>query len=128
MRKHVKPAHPQAAIPDPTRGGDLPPEGRVVEWSVHWARLAQRDDIIVKDVDEDDAPAKAKKPADKSSKVPRAASAGRRAKPATKPAPAEPDAPVSVPTGEAPDESGPQVEGPEMDAPAAPAAPEPAIT
>ena len=121
MRKHVKPAHPQAAIPDPVRGGDLPPEGLTVEWSVHWARLAQRGDIIVKDVDETGAKTKAL--AAKQAKAPRAAQPGRRGKAAAKS-----DAPAPVPTGDAPDESGPQVEGPEMDAPAAPAAPEPAIT
>ena len=61
MRKHVKPAHPQAAIPDPVRGGDLPPEGLTVDWSVHWARLAQRGDIVVTDVAETDAPAEPKR-------------------------------------------------------------------
>lgn len=121
MRKHVKPAHSQAAIPDPVRGGDLPPEGLTVEWSVHWARLAQRGDIIVKDVDE--AGLKTKAPTANGPKAPRAAPAGRRGRAAAKS-----DAPAPAPTGDAPDKSGPQVEGPEMDAPAAPAAPEPAIT
>ena len=50
MRKHVKPAHPDATIPDPVRKTDLPPEGRVVDWSVHWARLHARGDITAKDV------------------------------------------------------------------------------
>ncbi|MGX9981976.1 DUF2635 domain-containing protein [Methylobacterium fujisawaense] len=52
MRKHVKPAHPNATIPDPERRGDLSPEGRVVPWGVHWARLAARGDIVVTDVPE----------------------------------------------------------------------------
>ncbi|SFM76419.1 DUF2635 domain-containing protein [Methylobacterium pseudosasicola] len=63
MRKHVKPADAGASIPDPVRQTDLPPEGRVVDWSVHWARLEARGDIKVKDVpDEDDADAKTEKP------------------------------------------------------------------
>ena len=49
MRKHVKPADKAASIPDPARKTDLPPEGRVVDWSVHWARLEAREDIIVSD-------------------------------------------------------------------------------
>lgn len=55
MRKHVKPADPNASIPDPVRRRDLPPEGHPVEWSVHWARLAARGDIVVSDVEEDAA-------------------------------------------------------------------------
>lgn len=62
MRKHVKPADEAASIPDPARKTDLPPEGRVVEWSAHWARLEARGDIKAKDVpDEDAADAKAEK-------------------------------------------------------------------
>lgn len=65
MRKHVKPADKAASIPDPVRKTDLPPEGRVVDWSVHWARLEARGDIKVKDVpDEDDTAEKAKAAAD----------------------------------------------------------------
>jgi len=62
MRKLVKPADKNASIPDPARKTDLPPEGRIVEWSVHWARLEARGDVKVKDVpDEDAADAKAEK-------------------------------------------------------------------
>lgn len=51
MRKHVKPAHPDATIPDPSRGGDLPAAGLPCEWSVHWARLEMRGDVIVTDIE-----------------------------------------------------------------------------
>lgn len=51
MRKHVRPAHPLATIPDPARKRDLPSGGLVVDWSVHWARLAQRGDVVVTDVE-----------------------------------------------------------------------------
>ncbi len=61
MRKHVKPADKAASIPDPIRKTDLPPEGRVVDWSAHWARLEARGDIKVKDVP-DEAEAKDEKP------------------------------------------------------------------
>lgn len=47
MRVHVRPAHPEASIPDPERGRDLVPEGLEVEWSAHWANLARRGDVIV---------------------------------------------------------------------------------
>lgn len=50
MRKLVKPAHPDASIPDPERGTDLPPEGRAVTWSAHWARMAARDDVEVSEI------------------------------------------------------------------------------
>lgn len=56
MRKYVKPAHADATIPDPVRKSDLPREGREVEWSVHWAHLAAREDIIVSEIAEADAP------------------------------------------------------------------------
>ncbi|WFS07777.1 DUF2635 domain-containing protein [Methylobacterium sp. 391_Methyba4] len=63
MRKHVKPADKAASIPDPARKTDLPPEGRVVEWSAHWARLEARGDIKAKDVpDGDSADTKVEKP------------------------------------------------------------------
>ena len=74
MRKHVKPADPAASIPDPTRKTDLPPDGRAVEWSVHWARLAARGDIVVTDLaDEDGAEAKADAPKASSAKSARTA-------------------------------------------------------
>ena len=63
MRKHVKPADKHASIPDPVRKTDLPPEGRVVDWSVHWARLEARGDIKVKDVPDEDDAGEAPKPA-----------------------------------------------------------------
>lgn len=47
MRQHVKPAHPDARIPDVEREDFLPPEGRDVEWSVSWLRLKMRGDILV---------------------------------------------------------------------------------
>jgi len=65
MRKHVTPADPAAAIPDPARGRDLPPEGAEVDWNAYWAGLAQRGDITVADV-KDAAPVKPAAPAKKS--------------------------------------------------------------
>lgn len=47
MRKLVIPALPTASIPDPDRGDVLPPGGRVVDWTPHWARLAAREDVTV---------------------------------------------------------------------------------
>ena len=47
MRKLVVPALPTASIPDPERGDCLPPEGRVVAWTAHWARLTLREDVTV---------------------------------------------------------------------------------
>lgn len=35
-RRTVKPAHPDATIPDPDRRDRLPPEGREVVWSHYW--------------------------------------------------------------------------------------------
>lgn len=55
MRKHVTPADPAAAIPDPSRGRPLPPEGLPVVWGPYWAGLAARDDIIVEDLPDADA-------------------------------------------------------------------------
>lgn len=49
MRKHVTPATPGASVPDPDRGDVLPSQGRPVEWSAHWARLAARGEIAVTD-------------------------------------------------------------------------------
>lgn len=130
MRKHVKPAHSRAAIPDPVRGGDLPSEGLTVEWSVHWARLAQRGDIIVKDVAEALEPTKVEKRAVKASpaRATRTKRAPRQASTKANPPGAKTDVPEVVPEGDAPDETGPQLETADLDAPAAPAAPEPSIT
>lgn len=50
MLKHVTPAHPEAQIPDPTRGTMLPPAGRPVVWSAHWAGMEKRGDVTVSDV------------------------------------------------------------------------------
>ena len=90
MRKHVKPAHPDATIPDPARKTDLPPEGRVVEWSVHWARLHARGDITAKDVPDEDEregePVASKSPAKRT--APKRAPKGR--KPEAKLAPTAP--------------------------------------
>ena len=47
MRRHVAPADPGATIPDPERGDALPPEGRTVAWSAHWATMAARSDVTV---------------------------------------------------------------------------------
>ena len=124
MRKHVKPAHRQAAIPDHVRGGDLPPNGLVVEWSVHWARLAQRGDVVVSEIDEDQADAKGeKRPTTraKAKRPPRAASPRRRPE-------AEPKAPVPAPAGDAPGESGPQVETIDAAPPASTETSEPSLT
>ena len=52
MRKHVMPADAGAAIPDPSRGRDLPSEGAEVEWSAYWAGLAMRGDVIVSEIEE----------------------------------------------------------------------------
>jgi len=52
-RKFVKPAHKGASIPDPDRGRNLPPGGDEVEWSAHWALLAERGDVIVREVSPD---------------------------------------------------------------------------
>lgn len=57
MRKHVTPADPAAAIPDPSRGRPLPPEGLPVTWGPYWAGLAARDEITVADVPESEAEA-----------------------------------------------------------------------
>jgi len=56
MRKHVAPAHPGASIPDPDRGGFLPPEGRTVPWTPHWAGMAAREEIAVTDAPDEVAP------------------------------------------------------------------------
>jgi hypothetical protein len=53
MRKHVAPSTPTASIPDPERGGFLPPEGRVVSWTPHWAGMALREEILVTDAVEE---------------------------------------------------------------------------
>lgn len=55
MRKHVTPVHPDASIPDPDRGGFLPPAGRTVTWTPHWAGMLMREEISVGDPQ--DAPA-----------------------------------------------------------------------
>lgn len=36
-RRSIRPAHPQATIPDPDHRDDLPAEGRDVVWSSYWA-------------------------------------------------------------------------------------------
>lgn len=53
MRRHVAPALPTASIPDPERGDFLPPEGRVVSWTAHWAGMSLREEIIVSAVPEE---------------------------------------------------------------------------
>lgn len=49
MRKLVIPALPTASIPDPDRGDVLPPGGRVVDWTPHWALMALRGEVTVAD-------------------------------------------------------------------------------
>lgn len=60
MRRHVTPAEPAAAIPDPERGDNLPADGRPVTWNAYWAGLALRGDITFEDIE--DAPAEAQQP------------------------------------------------------------------
>lgn len=62
MRKHVTPADPAATIPDPARGRDLPPDGDEVEWSAHWALLAGRGDVIVRETAPDKPPRRRSEP------------------------------------------------------------------
>lgn len=45
MRRYVRPADPGATIPDPERGDALPPDGREVTWSAHWAVMLAREEI-----------------------------------------------------------------------------------
>lgn len=46
-RRTVKPAHPDATIPDPDHRSKLPADGLEVTWSPYWARLLRRGDVIV---------------------------------------------------------------------------------
>ena len=46
-RRTVKPAHPDATIPDPAHRSKLPPDGLEVTWSPYWARLLRRGDVEV---------------------------------------------------------------------------------
>ncbi len=55
MRKHVAPVLAQASIPDPERGGFLPPEGREVAWTPYWAGMAAREEITVTEVPDEPA-------------------------------------------------------------------------
>lgn len=50
IRKLVKPAHPDARIPDPDRRRYLPPEGQEVDWNAHWAAMQVRGDVLVSDI------------------------------------------------------------------------------
>lgn len=93
MRKHVKPAHPDATIPDPSRGVDLPPDGLPCEWNVHWARLQMRGDVIVTEI-EPETPAPPEGPADASVAALQAAD---RAGPVLAPPADAPTSPVDEP-------------------------------
>lgn len=42
---HVKPAQGRQ-VPDPDRGGPLPPEGRVVESTQYWQRRLADGDVV----------------------------------------------------------------------------------
>ena len=53
-RRTVKPAHPEATIPDPDHRLKLPTDGLEVVWSAYWARLLRRGDVVV--VEPDAAP------------------------------------------------------------------------
>ncbi|MCJ2143735.1 DUF2635 domain-containing protein [Methylobacterium sp. E-066] len=57
MRKHVAPVLAQASIPDPERGGFLPPEGRAVSWTPYWAGMAAREEITVAEAPDEPAAA-----------------------------------------------------------------------
>ena len=46
-RRTVKPAHPDATIPDPAHRSKLPSDGLEVTWSPYWARLLRRGDVVV---------------------------------------------------------------------------------
>ena len=75
MRKHVTPVDPKASIPDPDRGGFLPPEGRDVPWTPYWAGMSARKEISVDDAQDEptavrsDAPAPVE-PADEPHEAP----------------------------------------------------------
>ena len=43
---YVKPATPETLVPDPDRGGFLPPEGRWVEAYIYWHRRVEDRDVI----------------------------------------------------------------------------------
>lgn len=69
-RRTVKPAHPDAYIPDPDRRDKLAPEGREVIWSHYWeGHLAKGNIVMVEPEKVPDpvpkipAPAKAPSPA-----------------------------------------------------------------
>ena len=62
MRKHVAPAHPEASIPDPDRGGFLPPDGRTVAWTPFWAGMLLREEITVGDPRDPGPPHEAEPP------------------------------------------------------------------
>jgi hypothetical protein len=52
VRKFVKSVHPRACIPDLEHRDFLPPAGREVNWSVHWARHEKHGDVRVFDTQE----------------------------------------------------------------------------
>ena len=56
VRKFVKPAHPDASIPDPAHGRNLPPEGMEVVWDHYWIGRERSGDIIVSDVVDEPTP------------------------------------------------------------------------
>jgi len=45
-RVHVRPK-PGLVVRDPVRGGVLPPEGRLVQWSIYWRRRLRDESIDV---------------------------------------------------------------------------------
>ena len=51
IRKYVKPAHPDAKIPDPSHPGmDLPASGTEVTWDHYWIGRERRGEIEVADI------------------------------------------------------------------------------
>lgn len=56
MRKHVTPADPNASIPDPARGRDLPPEGAAVTWDAYWAGRAARGEVEAVEIADEPEP------------------------------------------------------------------------
>ena len=51
VRKHVKPAHEGARIPDPAhRGRFLPAAGLDVVWDHYWINREQQGDVVVSEV------------------------------------------------------------------------------
>jgi hypothetical protein len=57
MRVHVRPAHPDARIPDPAHNRFLPADGYEVEFDHHWRRHERQGNVVVSEIAAPDAPA-----------------------------------------------------------------------